>query len=159
MLTHGGVLADRGIDLMPDLADGEDFLDLCREVNDPANNVFAMGQIAQDWTVPVVLEALGGPNGWRVEGGTWVSQVETEEYERALEIVTTMFAEGLFHPNSYIDLDSTHIWFEAGTTGLFVQNFANWQDKATKLDVPVGALTMPKWEGGGAASKHLGEAD
>src|SRR5699024_5989716 len=34
-----------------------------------------------------------------------------------------------------------------------------WQDKATKLDVPVGALTMPKWEGGGAASKHLGEAD
>jgi len=156
MLTHGGILEKHGIDLMPELADGEAFLDLCREINDPANNVFAMGQIPQDWTMRVVLEAVGAPNGWSTDGGNWVSAYETPEYEQALEIVTAMYAEKLYHPNSYGDPGASHTWFDAGVTGLLVQNFANWQDKAGRLDVPVGSLTMPKWDGGGVAAKHLG---
>jgi len=156
MLTRGDILEQRGIDLVPTPADGEAFLDLVREVNDPKNQVFAIGQVPQDWTLPLVLEGLGAPNGWQVDGGTWTSAYERPEYERALEIVAGMFAENLFHPNSYSDPGSSHVWFDAGTTVLLSQNFANWQAKAKTLPTPVGVVVIPKWEGGGPAAKHLG---
>lgn len=156
MLTQGDLLARRGIDLVPAPADGEAFLDMVRELNDPKNQVFAIGQVPQDWTVPLILESLGAPNGWKVEGGTWRSAYELPEYERALEIVTGMYAEHLFHPNSFSDPGSSHVWFDAGTTALLSQNFANWQAKAKTGKTPVGVVVMPRWDGGGAAAKHLG---
>ncbi|MGD7708091.1 extracellular solute-binding protein [Microlunatus sp. Y2014] len=155
LLTHGDRLAEKGIDLMPELADGEAFLDMVRELHDPAGDRFAIGQLPENWTVPLVLEAMGGPNVWDTSGDTWVSEYETPEYEAALEVVTKMFAEGLYHPNSYTDQTNSHTWFNAGTTALLSQNFANWQAKAN-LDTEVGVVVMPKWDGGGSAVKHLG---
>lgn len=157
MLTRGDIFEDRGIDLIPELADGEAFLDLCREVHDPSNGVFCFGQLPNDWTIPEILQTVGAPNEWRVdEAGTWINGKTTPEYERALEIVTQMFDEGLYHPNSFSDPGSSHVWFDAGSTAMLSQDFANWQSKAQGLDVPVGALVMPQWDGGGPATKHLG---
>ncbi|HIT76153.1 MAG TPA: extracellular solute-binding protein [Candidatus Avipropionibacterium avicola] len=157
MLTRGDVFEARGIELIPDLADGEAFLDLCREVHDPDNDLFAFGQLPNDWTVPEILESLGAPNGWSVDdAGNWTNAYETPEYERALEIVAGMFGEGLYHPNSFSDPASSHTWFDAGVTAMLSQDFANWQSKAQVLDTPVGALVMPQWDGGGTAAKHLG---
>ncbi|HIT74227.1 MAG TPA: hypothetical protein IAA98_01405, partial [Candidatus Avipropionibacterium avicola] len=159
-MTRGDILADKGIDLMPELNSGEDFLDLCREVTDRDAGIFAIGQIPQDWTLPMILESLGGPNGWLVSDGTWTSKYETPEYERALEIVTQMYGEGLFHPNTYSDLSSTAVWFDGGATTIFAQNFSSWQTRsgtdAKPYDYPCGAVVMPQWEGGGPAAKHLG---
>lgn len=160
-MTRGDILADKGIDQIPDLSDGEAFLDLCREITDRSAGIFAIGQIPQNWTLPMILESLGGVNGWKVESdGTWVSRYETPEFERALEIVTGMYAEGLFHPNSYSDLSSTAVWFDGGATAIFAQNYASWQTRAgtdaKPYDYPCGVVKMPKWEGGGLAAKHLG---
>ncbi|HIT76577.1 MAG TPA: hypothetical protein IAA98_13415 [Candidatus Avipropionibacterium avicola] len=157
LMTRGDVLESKGIDMMPDLSDGEDFLDLCKEVTDRSKGVFAIGQIPQNWTLPAIIEALGGPNGWLVnDDGTWTSQYETPEFAQALEIVTQMYEAGVFHPNSYTDLSATPTWFDAGATVLFAQNFAIWQGLTANAKFPCGAVVMPQWEGGGKAAKHLG---
>jgi len=156
LMTRGDILQQKGIDTMPSLGSGEDFLDLCREVTDASNGIFAIGQLPQNWTVPVIVEALGGPNAWQVENGTWISAYESPEYERALEIVTAMFAERLIHPNSYSDVSSSVGWFDQGVTALFAQNFSAWHTRAGRAAFPCGAVVMPKWDGGGVARKHLG---
>ena len=156
LMTRGDILDSKGSDKMPDLSDGEDFLDLCREVTDRKNGVFAIGQVPQNWTIPLIMEALGGPNVWSVEDGAWTSQYESPEFAEALEIVTKMYAEGLFHPNSYTDLTTTPNWFDAGVTVMFAQNFAIWQGLTANAKFPCGAVVMPKWDGGGKAPKHLG---
>lgn len=157
LMTRGDILESKGIDLMPELGDGEDFLDLCREVTDRSAGVFAIGQIPQNWTVPVIMESLGGPIGWQInDDGSWTNAWETPEFAQALEIVTQMYAEGLFHPNSYTDLSATPTWFDAGVTVMFAQNFAIWQGLIANADFPCGAVKMPKWDGGGKAAKHLG---
>ncbi|HIT76781.1 MAG TPA: hypothetical protein IAA98_14470 [Candidatus Avipropionibacterium avicola] len=159
-MTRGDILEEKGIDLIPELNSGEDFLDLCREITDRKAGTFAIGQIPQNWTIPLIMESLGGANVWQVDNGTWISQYETPEYERALEIVTQMYDEGLFHPNSYSDLSSTAVWFDGGATAIFAQNFASWQTRAgtdaKPYDYPCGVVKMPKWDGGGVAEKHLG---
>lgn len=157
LMTNGDILEQRGIDAFPELGSGVDFLDLCREVSDPGDGRFAVGQLPGSWTMPLILEALGAPNGWRIEDAGWVSTYETPEYEQALEIVSSMVKEGLFHPNSQVDnTNQMHEWFRAGTTAMFAQNFANWQQKSIELDTTVGAVRMPQWDGGGLADKHLG---
>jgi len=161
LMTRGDVLESKGIATMPNLSNGEDFLDMCREVTDRSRNVYAIGQIPQDWTVPVIVEALGGPNTWHVaDDGTWTSAYESPEYAQALEIVTTMWSEGLFHPNSFTDLGATLSWFDGGTTVFLAQNFLGWQERLAgakyQVSFPTGAVVMPNWNGGGAAAKHLG---
>lgn len=156
LMTRGDLLEARGIPQMPTLASGEDFLDLCTELTDRSQGVFAIGQVPQNWTLPVILESLGAPNGWRVDNGQWTSAYEDPAYERALEIVTTMWSSGVIHPNSFTDLSSTQSWFEVGTTALFAQNFASWVAQWSLKPFPVGVVKMPKWDGGGLAPKHLG---
>jgi len=156
LMTRGDILESKGIKTMPELSSGEDFLDMCKEVTDKSKGIFAIGQIPQNWTVPAIMEALGGPNGWKVENGTWTSAYESPEYERALEIVSQMWQGGLFHPNTYTDLSSTGVWFNAGATVLFAQSIASWQGRAASAPYPCGVVKMPKWEGGGIAPKHLG---
>ncbi len=159
LMTRGDLLEQIGAPKMPELADGEEFLAMCRELTNRDAGVFAIGQNPRSWTLPVILESLGGPNGWKIEeDGTWTSAITTPEYERALEIVTAMYAEGLFHPNTYTDLGSTAVWFEGGATALFSQNFSSWQNLAAKASFPCGAVVMPQWDGGGKAAKHLGAA-
>jgi len=166
LMTRGDVLESKGIDLMPDLSDGQDFLDLCKELTDKSKGVFAIGQVPQNWTVPLILESLGAPNGWSVDAsGNWTSAYEDPTYEKALEIVTQMWKDGVIHPNSYTDLSSTAVWFTGGATNMFAQNFASWMSYASGAitnantdsgSFPVGAVVMPKWDGGGKAAKHLG---
>ncbi|MGD7706547.1 ABC transporter substrate-binding protein [Microlunatus sp. Y2014] len=156
LMTQGDLLDAKGIDTMPDIADGEAFLDLCREVTDPSAGIFAIGQQPHAWTVPLLMESLGGTNGWKVESGTWTSAYEDPAFERALEIVTTMWSDRLIHPNSYSQLSSTALWFDGGTTALFAQSIASWQNRLASAPFPVGVAVMPKWDGGGRAAKHLG---
>lgn len=159
LMTRGDILESKGLAVMPELSNGDDFLDMCRELTNRDEGIFAIGQNPRSWTLPVILESLGGPNGWKVEAdGTWVNALETPEYEQALEIVTTMFSEGMFHPNTYTDLGSTAVWFDGGATALFAQNFSSWQTLAAQADYPCGVVVMPQWGGGGPAAKHLGVA-
>ncbi|OYN85329.1 hypothetical protein CGZ92_11050 [Parenemella sanctibonifatiensis] len=155
-MTRGDILESKGIDIMPEISDGEDFLSLCREVTDRNAGVFAIGQIPQNWTMTMILESLGAANGWVAEGDRWTSAYETPEYAQALEILTGMYAEGLYHPNTYSDLSSTGVWFDAGVTVFFAQNFATWAGRSSSAKFPVGAVQMPQWDGGGKAAKHLG---
>lgn len=158
LMSRGDLLAGKGIDKVPSLADGEAFLDMCREVTDRKNGVFAIGQIVHNWIVPILVEAMGGPNSWKVEGGNWTSALESPEWLSALETASKMWAEGLFHPNSYSDLSSTPLWFDSGATVLWAQNFSSWTRRLGNAPYPLGAVAMPRWNGGGAAAKHLGPA-
>ncbi len=61
---RGDLFAKFGITETPELRDGQDFLDLCEQVTDAKNSIFAMGARPAGWMVPAMLEMMGAPNQW-----------------------------------------------------------------------------------------------
>lgn len=146
---------------------GDDFIELCRALTDPASNRWAMG-------APVALhnffiEMLGGPNIWREENGEFTSVHESEEAEAALEQVKAMWSEGLFHPDSFgqpgaltPNPGEVGDWLVAGRIAL---NYGGTSWLASAMgarttsgdpDYEIAVIAPPKFDGGGTASKHLG---
>jgi len=154
---RGDLWAAMGIDQTPELKNGEDFLALCRQVSDPAKNVFAMGAAPTNWALYVVLEMMGAPNTWAEEGGKFTHIYEAPQMKDALEVVKQMMTDKILHPESVSQPANNIVWWTAGTTSMYIQDFAGWPLYArTYPDWKLGALTLPKWDGGGNAVKHLG---
>lgn len=157
--TRGDLLEKKGIDPNPEVANGEEFIDLLKEMTDKKSSVFAMGADPSDWALPMVLEMMGAPNGWRDDGGSFVNALESEEMKAGLEQVAAFWKAGYLHPNSFSDPGSNFDWLEAGTTSLYLQAFSGWAQFGQ--DYPkwnMGAVSLPKWEGGGTAVKYMGPA-
>jgi putative aldouronate transport system substrate-binding protein len=84
---------------------------------------YAFGAITP-WDQEFVLSMFGVPNSWRRNGdGTLIKDLETDEYEAALEYLAKLYKDGGFHPNA-----TSNGWSEAqdlwtgGTTGFFGGN-------------------------------------
>lgn len=156
---RGDLFAKYGITEPPDLRDGQDFLEVCKQVSDPKNSIYAMGADPAGWMMPAMLEMMGAPNVWSEEGGKFTHQYETEVFKAALDQVTQMFKAGYLHPDSASAGAENYTWWQGGRTSIYIQSIAGWsgyakQFPAWNLDV----LTLPKWEGDGPADKHLLEA-
>ncbi|HEY6739816.1 MAG TPA: extracellular solute-binding protein [Actinopolymorphaceae bacterium] len=157
--TRGDLLEKKGIERSPKLDSGQDFLALLEELTDAKNNVFAMGADPQAWLLEAILEMMEAPNGWREEGGKFVSVLESEEMKAALEKSAKIWKAGYLHPNSFSDAGSNFEWLRAGTTSLYLQAFSGWGQYAQDYpDWQMGVIALPKWEGGGPARKHLDPA-
>lgn len=140
-----------------EMADGKEFLQLCRELTDAKAKRWAFGANPTDWVVRGLLEMTGGPNKWRDDGGKLVRDIETEEYALALDTTRQLWKEGLIHPDSYGQEGANTNWWMAGTTVLFYQAFEGWSRQQRKdPQAGMGAVIAPKWDGGGPAVKHLG---
>lgn len=156
---RGDLFAQFGIDEPPDLRDGQDFVELCAQVTDASRAVFALGADLASWILPAMLEMMGGPNKWAQEGDSFTHEYESEQMKAALDQMARLVKKGLLHPDSASAGSENYTWWQSGKTSIYLQSFAGWAAYARvnpnwQLDV----LTLPKWDGGGPARKHLGVA-
>jgi len=157
-VARGDVLSAAGVS--PEVNSGEELLALLRAVNRPEEHRWAT-------TVPYdmlnhVCQMLGAPNEWRVESGKLVRNYETPEYEQAIGIITAMWQEGLFHPESF---DSAKVqsnivtWLADGTINFFVTS-PYWGSLASTVEKAAAGqslvpLRTPTWAGDGLARRFL----
>jgi len=153
LTTRGDVLEARGIDdPNVELRDGQDFIDLLEQLTDKGRNQFAMGADPNLWLMRGIYTMIGGPNGWAVEDGRFVNQIETEQYRLALVEASKIVQSGYLHPNSFSEPGSNVQWFNAGTTALYFQWFVGWNSHArSHPEWKVGNIELPRWGGGGMA--------
>ncbi|WP_152363034.1 extracellular solute-binding protein [Microlunatus speluncae] len=156
---RGDLFARHGITAAPELRDGQDFLDLCRQLSDPGRAVFALGANLAGWILPAMLEMVGAPNDWALEGETFTHAYETEQMKQALDLTLQLFRKQYVHPDSPSAGAENYTWWQGGQTSLYLQSFSGWGTYArVNPDWRLGALTLPKWDGGGPAAKHLSVA-
>ena len=145
--------------LNADLSDGQDFLDLCREVSDPKGGRWAIDRITT--ALGMVGEMIGAPNGWKEENGTFTSAMVTEEYKDVLQTVRKMWKSEYIYPESLSSTANFHQWFANGTTVILRDGYTNW-GPLTDLGLSVGddfqisGIVTPRWEGGGQAAHYEG---
>jgi putative aldouronate transport system substrate-binding protein len=138
-----------------DLSDGNDFVALFKALTDVKAGCYAMGQVPSDWLVPLVLQMMGAPNNWAVDGGKFTNAYETDQMVDALTEVAKLWKAGYIHPDAYLG-DDWVTKFEGGGIGVYSQHFPGWTTYATALpDDTIGALRLPKWEGGGPSAQYL----
>ncbi|OYN92623.1 type 2 periplasmic-binding domain-containing protein [Parenemella sanctibonifatiensis] len=155
--VRNDLLAERGIEENPTVANGEEFLDLCRELT--GDGKFAFASDPDAWVLRVILEMTGAPNNWSVEGGKFTNWYETEAYEQALEITQQMWQEKLIHPEAIANPGNNFAWLSGGVSTLYAQGFTGWATYAQQYpDWNMGFIELPKWDGGGVADIHKSEA-
>lgn len=147
------ILDKRGITVAP--TSGEELLDLLKDLTDAKNNVWAMGQ-DPTLMLRIVMEMLGvanGINAWMEKNGKFTSMYEAEETKEALNIVATLWRDGLFHPDS---VKGSAAWFPGGTVLTTINDFVIYPNyPVVNPGVEIGFVPMPKWGGGGLAVKQL----
>lgn len=153
---RGDLVDEMGVSAaIADIASGQDFVDLCRELTDEKRNRWAIGSEPAWWLLFFLLETMGAPNRWREDGGTFTSFYEVEEMSEALDVARQMWADGLMHPDSMTG-NTVEMW-KSGATVLYLQDFVGWAANARQNpEHNIGIIPAPKWEGGGLARKHFG---
>lgn len=139
-----------------------EFLEMCRTVNDPKRNKYAMG--SPQSTLNFLREMLGLPLNWGVdESGKFTHVAEREEFRQALDAVTQQWNEGLYHPDSFTQETLLAQW--VGTGAVAVNNGGAGSVSgylityaAVAPEMEMGVLVPPKWDGGGDGQKLLGPA-
>ncbi len=139
-----------------------EFLEMCRTVNDPKRNKYAMG--SPQSTLNFLKEMLGLPMTWGVDSAGKFSHVtEQEPFRQALDAVTQQWNERLFHPDSFTQETLLAQW--VGTGAVAVNNggagsvagyYITYAAVAPEMEM--GVLVPPKWDGGGDGNKLLGSA-
>lgn len=136
---------------------GEEFLDLCRQFTDTSKNRWAINQ-NPTFILGVIMEMVGAPNQWEQNNGTFRSAFESDTTKRALEIITRMWREQLFHPDSFTGSDTT-TWVQ-GRSLFVVASYAQWTNYVTtnlqtNPKFRVGVIPPPNFDGKGPGTKHL----
>ncbi|MFW6596918.1 extracellular solute-binding protein [Propionibacteriaceae bacterium Y2011] len=147
-----------GVGRNPTVANGEEFVALMTELTDADKKVWAMGADPAQWLLPMISNMTGAPNGYKEENGAFVHEWETPEFKLALEESAKIWSAGLLHPQSAQEA-ANYDWWSAGVTSLYAQAFTGWASYAPEHpDWDMGAVVLPKWDGGGPAGIHLSEA-
>lgn len=155
MSTRGDLLEPKGIDKDQSPADGAELLALMKEMNDPANDQFAMGAQPSAWLFSVMREMVDAPNGWLEEGGKFTRDIELPEYKEAIVHTKEFWDAGVLHPNSFSEPGNNSSWWQGGTTQVYIQGFTNWlYFTMRRPEFDMGRIEIPKWDGGGLAAKH-----
>jgi putative aldouronate transport system substrate-binding protein len=139
-----------------------EFLEMCRTVNDPKRNHYAMG--SPQSTLNFLREMLGLPLDWGVdENGTFTHAVERDEFRQALDAVSQQWKEGLYHPDSFTQETLLAQWVGNGTVavnnggaGSVAGYYATYSAADPRMEM--GILMPPKWDGGGDGTKLMGPA-
>ncbi len=89
------LLAEKGIEAQ--VSSFDEFLELCIEINDPANGRWALANFPADY----LQQMLGIPNEWSYENGKLTSAWEYEEQEAALDAGIKLMKAGVVHPDAF----------------------------------------------------------
>jgi putative aldouronate transport system substrate-binding protein len=143
----------------PELADGQDFLSLCKELTESKRQRWAFGDLTSAQTM--AKQMTGCPNEWRVADGVFTSAYETDEYKDAISAVKQMWDAGYFQPDVATGTSSARALFIAGKVSIAVTGYISWSVWAaegilSEPDFKTGGLVLPKWDGGGQSAYHQG---
>src|SRR5919202_1752897 len=91
--------AELGKDYAPKNAD--DFKRVLQALTKPQQGFYGIAA-AQDTTMHLLTFAsiFGAPNGWRMDSGKLVKDVETPEFKEATAYARDLYASGVYHPDS-----------------------------------------------------------
>lgn len=102
----------------------------------------------------------GGPNGWRYENGEMILAQFTEEHQKALDMVRSLYEQGALHPEYAIHTRSQieALWTE-GKAGMYfnINNFAQFSMEQPEAVVHAnGVFSCDKGTFAPAGSGHNG---
>ncbi len=153
------LMAEKGLAEKP--ANGEEFLETLRALTEPKANRWALG-LGVGNLVTFFAQMVGAPNQWRLDGDQLVSQWETDEYAKALELAASVVEEGLIHPD-FATTSSTNFInaLGAGQIAFTTNAYTLWSVFATRYGgsfpgVSLYGMELPQWDGGGIANHHAG---
>jgi putative aldouronate transport system substrate-binding protein len=141
------------------LSSGQDFLDLCAALTNPRKSTWAVG--TTDTAMNIVREMVGVPNTWQENDGKFTSMYETDEFRRALSIVSSIWKKGYIYPDSLTSAAGISQWFGSGKVAMSAGGYTNWSLYIT-ANTPlnpkfkIGGLIPAKWDGGGQAAHWSG---
>lgn len=130
-----------------------EFADLCREVTDARNGVWALTAAPLQY----LRNMLGVPNFWRFDGTTMQSWWTVPEQEQALEAARSLFAGGLVNPDAYSS-PNKKTWFGSGKAYFTDDALSSWPQFYSSNTVEgfdLGASTIPAFDGGGSGKMWL----
>lgn len=157
-VVRGDAVTSAG--MSANVSNGEEFIELLRALNNPRANQWAT-------TVPFdmlghVNQMVGTPNVWSEVDGHFRRDYETEQIKQALSILTRMWKEQLFHPDSFISSkvqSNILTWFMNGTVKMWVAS-PYWGNNALQVQAQdqthtVIPMLTPTWEGGAQAGRYV----
>ena len=108
-------------------------------------------------TLTMIAASLGIPGSWSEDGGKFTSNIELEEYEKALADTRELADAGVFHPDGLVASNNQrNDWFTNGTTPIVFGGYAGWSKyEMWGAEVPgfkLGSLPMFGYD---AASKPV----
>lgn len=156
ILTYRGDTIDK-MDLSVNLRDGRDLTNLSKELSNPRQNIWAWGEQPNGFLLPIILEMMGAPNGWKVsKSGKFTSMNESPQMKEALNVLAQWWKAGYIEPDSFASPASDYAWWESGRITLLSQQIPNWNALAPVYpQLKINVIRVPKWNGGGFADKHL----
>lgn len=101
----------------------DDWLALCKEVNDPKGKRWACGNVFAE-----ARRMYGIPATWMRRDGKLVNVVETEEYLDALEFNRKLFAAGYVHPTVVGGGWDVKPLFEGGQLLMYMDGTGAWHE-------------------------------
>ncbi|MGH2469650.1 MAG: hypothetical protein ACRDGF_06225, partial [Chloroflexota bacterium] len=112
--------------------DATDLRKIMTELNDPKNNVWAIGNTVggvQNMGILGYSSMFGAPQNWGLNGSGVVRDRETEEYKAAVGYVRDLWAAGLMWPDGVNTSVNSRTNFIAKRFALSVEGFGNsWND-------------------------------
>lgn len=137
------------------LSEGQDLLDLMKDLTDSKRNRWAFGQ-SPLWMVRLLWEMFGvpnGANGWSQNEGKFTSQLENEATPDVLAAVSGMWRAGVMHPDS---ASPALGWFPGGVVDMYIQEFSQFAPLlVANPGLGIEMIPLPKWHGGGLATKQM----
>jgi len=161
MAVRADIVKARGGNL--DVRSYQDFLDLCKAVNDPKHESWAMGSPSS--TMLFVREMLGNANGWAVDAnGHFTSAYEQDTFKQAIAAVAAQWKAGLYEPDSFSESVKVADWI--GTGRIVMDDdissggyYGAYRDTGISPDLEMAMVVPPKYDGGGDGHKYFGTGD
>lgn len=121
LYSRQDLLEDKGI--TEDPTSFEEFLELCKELTAPRENVWALGAAPLD----LIRQMLGIPNGWVETDGALLRNLELEEQTEALEATRRLVEAEVLTPDAFsAEGHDRKAWFGSGRNYLMVDTFSAW---------------------------------
>ncbi|WP_114853252.1 extracellular solute-binding protein [Brachybacterium sp. YJGR34] len=136
----------------------EEFLDLCKELTSPRENVFALGSLPLDF----MRQMLGIPNGWVEKDGSLTRNFELDEQTEALEAARRLVEAEVLNPDTFAAKgNDVKNWFGAGRSYFTFDTFSAWpqfhREQSSGEDFAMAMMRTPDFDGtAGTACSWLG---
>lgn len=133
----------------------EEFFELSVAVTNKNENIYAFSRPPSIVHALIVSPMFGAPYSWDVDDeGSFVRDVETDEYVEALEFVKRMWEAGVFHPDAFTGLPEPEL-FKGGKIAFGIVGSLDYQQFVGVSGLELGFMAPPKSDGTGMARKTL----